>query len=254
MFLSLDGSRCEPHASVLLDLYYYTVRFCWQCSFTREQTSCVFSIMKETHAACVGTPLENVEDCYIYFKELLLCHAVHQPPFCINLFTQKQILRISDYFLNTYFRHFKLYKYVFTPQVKLDLSISYGGIPDPKETCEQESREADIPGEETGHVSTCGVESDGIMEQQGNCREGSVQENIDQLREEVRPQPNGGNFPEDTPGALWEYTDQRLKEQVVEKWHQSEENVQGRIQEKVETSGRFGGGRSAGKRRSAKAK
>lgn len=38
---------------------------------------------------------------------------------------------MTEYAINTYFRHFKMYKYVFTAQVKLDLSINYDGIPVP---------------------------------------------------------------------------------------------------------------------------
>ncbi|CAI9532449.1 unnamed protein product [Staurois parvus] len=81
--------------------------------------------MKEIHGSCVETSLGNVDECFQYFKELLLCHAVHRPPFSVAVFTQQQLPHISDYVLNTYFRHFKLYKCVFTPQVCLDLTISY---------------------------------------------------------------------------------------------------------------------------------
>ena len=41
-----------------------------------------------------------------------------RPPFSINLFKEEQLLALADYVVNTYFRHFKLYKYVFTPQVR----------------------------------------------------------------------------------------------------------------------------------------
>lgn len=40
-----------------------------------------------------------------------------RPPFSIDLFEEEQLLALADYVVNTYFRHFKLYKYVFTPQV-----------------------------------------------------------------------------------------------------------------------------------------
>lgn len=40
-----------------------------------------------------------------------------RPPFSIDLFKEEQLLALVDYVVNTYFRHFKLYKYVFTPQV-----------------------------------------------------------------------------------------------------------------------------------------
>ncbi|XP_073502387.1 cilia- and flagella-associated protein 119-like [Phyllobates terribilis] len=73
-------------------------------------------------ACCARTPLvagatRNVS-----------CVVLQRPPFSIAVFSPQQLLLISDYFVNTYFRHFKLYKYVFTPQVTLDLSVIYDGI------------------------------------------------------------------------------------------------------------------------------
>ena len=54
-----------------------------------------------------------------------------RPPFSIELFTPDQVKLLTEYTLHTYFRHFKMYKYAFTPQVKLDLGITYEGIPVP---------------------------------------------------------------------------------------------------------------------------
>uniref|UniRef100_A0A674J391 Cilia and flagella associated protein 119 n=1 Tax=Terrapene triunguis TaxID=2587831 RepID=A0A674J391_9SAUR len=127
----LQGWDSDPRAAILLDLYFYTVQFSREHSFTREQSSVFFAIVKDTHEACVETPLPNVEECYRYFTELLFCHAVRRPPFSIDLFSQEQLALMSDYVVNTYFRHFKLYKYAFTPQVRLDISLSYVGIPAP---------------------------------------------------------------------------------------------------------------------------
>ncbi|CAJ0936353.1 unnamed protein product [Ranitomeya imitator] len=46
-----------------------------------------------------------------------------RPPFSIGLFSPQQLLHMSDYFVNTYFRHFKLYKYVFTPQISQSFTM-----------------------------------------------------------------------------------------------------------------------------------
>lgn len=73
-----------------------------------------------------------MEECYRYFTSNLFCHGVRRPPFSIDLFKEEQLLALADYVVNTYFRHFKLYKYVFTPQVRLDLSLTYMGLQLPK--------------------------------------------------------------------------------------------------------------------------
>ncbi|XP_040319125.1 cilia- and flagella-associated protein 119 isoform X1 [Herpailurus yagouaroundi] len=70
-----------------------------------------------------------------------------RPPFSINLFREEQLLALADYVVNTYFRHFKLYKYVFTPQVRLDLSLTYIGL-QPSELWPEDETEKE--GEEVG--------------------------------------------------------------------------------------------------------
>ncbi|XP_060112611.1 cilia- and flagella-associated protein 119 [Heteronotia binoei] len=142
----LQDFQSNPRSAILLDLYFYSIQFCREQGFNREQTSAFFSIVKDTHEACVETPLPNVEECYNYFTELVFCHSIRRPPFSIDLFNQDQLVLITDYVINTYFRHFKLYKYAFTPQVRLDLSFTYIGMPEAKEEVEEpaESRESPL--------------------------------------------------------------------------------------------------------------
>lgn len=123
---------------IILDLYYYTIQFCIDNNFSKEQISAFFSIIKRTHAICTETPFGNVHQTFRYFKDMLLCHAVKRPPFSIELFSPDQVRILTEYTINTYFRHFKMYKYTFTPQVKLDLGITYEGIPVPSPPPEEE--------------------------------------------------------------------------------------------------------------------
>nr|CBN81288.1 Coiled-coil domain-containing protein C16orf93 homolog [Dicentrarchus labrax] len=130
----------EPRRGVLLEMYVQTVLFCREHSFKKEQTSALLSIIKSIHEANIQTPLNNIEQCFKYCKELLLCHSVRRPPFSINLFSSEEVSCILEYIHNSYVRHYKLYKYIFTPQVKLDLSLTYSGFPDQdKHTMEDSS-------------------------------------------------------------------------------------------------------------------
>ncbi|KAM8951630.1 cilia- and flagella-associated protein 119 [Lycaon pictus] len=117
--------------AITLDLFSHALIFCRQQGFSLEQTSTACALLQDLHKACVATPLGNVEECYHYFTSVLFCHGVRRPPFSINLFREEQLLALADYVVNTYFRHFKLYKYVFTPQVRLDLSLTYMGLQPP---------------------------------------------------------------------------------------------------------------------------
>ncbi|XP_043835808.1 coiled-coil domain-containing protein 189 isoform X3 [Dromiciops gliroides] len=130
--LGLGRMDRNPREEVMLDMFCHTLIFCRQQHFSREQTSAACALLQDLHKVCIATPLGNVEDCFRFFTSLLFCHGVRRPPFSIDLFGEEQLLSLSDYIINTYFRHFKLYKYVFTPQVRLDLSLRYVGLPEVK--------------------------------------------------------------------------------------------------------------------------
>ncbi|XP_011376948.1 cilia- and flagella-associated protein 119 isoform X2 [Pteropus medius] len=126
--LGLGCPELSLRDAITLDLFSHALIFCRQQGFSLEQTSAACALLQDLHKACVATPLGNVEECYRYFTSVLFCHGVRRPPFSIDLFKEEQLLALADYVVNTYFRHFKLYKYVFTPQVRLDLSLTYMGL------------------------------------------------------------------------------------------------------------------------------
>ncbi|XP_047693912.1 cilia- and flagella-associated protein 119 isoform X5 [Prionailurus viverrinus] len=145
--LGLGSPEQSLRDAIILDLFSHALIFCRQQGFSLEQTSTACALLQDLHKACVATPLGNVEECYRYFTSVLFCHGVRRPPFSINLFREEQLLALADYVVNTYFRHFKLYKYVFTPQVRLDLSLTYTGLQPPELWPEDETEKE---GEEVG--------------------------------------------------------------------------------------------------------
>ncbi|CAB1451338.1 unnamed protein product [Pleuronectes platessa] len=153
----------EPKRGVLLELYVQTVIFCRKFSFNMEQTSALLSIIKSIHEANIETPLNNLEQCFDYCKELLLCHSVRRPPFSINLFSPKEADFILNYIYNSYMRHYKLYKYIFTPQVKLDLSLTYVGIPDEDSFAAEGAEDAPMKEDSTDTQDTSLTEEEKSM-------------------------------------------------------------------------------------------
>lgn len=137
--LGLGSPEKSLRDAITLDLFSHALIFCRQQGFSLEQTSTACALLQDLHKACIETPLGNVEECYRYFTSVLFCHGVRRPPFSINLFKEEQLLALADYVVNTYFRHFKLYKYVFTPQVRLDLSLTYMGLKPPSLWSEDET-------------------------------------------------------------------------------------------------------------------
>ncbi|XP_058261516.1 coiled-coil domain-containing protein 189 isoform X2 [Hemibagrus wyckioides] len=147
----------DPQRGILLDLYTNMVLFCRQQKYNKEQTSVLLSIVKNMHQLNTETPLNNMDQCFSYSTELLLCHSVRRPPFSIDLFNSQQLTEIMKYLINTYMRHYLLYKYVFTPQMYLDLSLSYIGMPEELNTEQLETSET---------VNEIENEADGASEQE----------------------------------------------------------------------------------------
>lgn len=136
--LGLDGDlSSNKQALIELDLYTYAVFFARKKSFTADQVSAFFTILKSVHLMCISTPFDNLQETFQYFKELLLRHSINRPPYSTALFTIVQVRDITEYMLNTYFKHFKLYKYAFTKRVQMNLKLSYTGVevsPEPSQT------------------------------------------------------------------------------------------------------------------------
>uniref|UniRef100_A0A8C7Y2P7 Uncharacterized protein n=1 Tax=Oryzias sinensis TaxID=183150 RepID=A0A8C7Y2P7_9TELE len=146
----------EPKRGVMLELYVQAVLFGRKQRFKKEQASALLSIIKSIHEANVGNILKDEEECSDYCVELLLCHSVRvcrtvllsfqlhciamlhgflffsctpqRPPFSINIFTFEQANSILKYLDAVYLKHCKLYKYIFTPQHRLDLFLTYSGM------------------------------------------------------------------------------------------------------------------------------
>ncbi|GFR81762.1 coiled-coil domain-containing protein C16orf93 homolog [Elysia marginata] len=125
----LDNYKDNLKTGIKMDLFYYTLQFAKEQKFSPEKTSAFFSIIKKIFEVCIETPYGNLDHTFQYFKDLLLCHSVNRPPYSIELFSPHEVRKISEYTINTFFRHFKMYKYAFTPMIRLDLAINYVGMP-----------------------------------------------------------------------------------------------------------------------------
>ena len=115
----------EKRDLITVDMYVYLVQFARKEKLSPAQMSVLFSLLKRVHQSCLSTPHDNMEETFSLFKEYLLCHSVNRPPFCVCLFSVEQVKSITDYFLSTYFKHYRLYKYAFTKKQRLNISFMY---------------------------------------------------------------------------------------------------------------------------------
>jgi len=54
-----------------------------------------------------------VEDAFQLFKDWLLKHGVQRPPKSVGIFSFEEIKKVMEYVHNTFFRHYRLYMYVY---------------------------------------------------------------------------------------------------------------------------------------------
>ena len=146
------SSTPTPKEAVLLEYFLNNLRFAASCKFTTEKTSALFSILRANHEEMVRGFM-RLDQSLLYFKELLLLHAVQRPPYSIGIFTFKDVVLITDYVNSTcarrraageagraltighapprgavragrcrrYYKHFKLFQYCFTQSHELVL-------------------------------------------------------------------------------------------------------------------------------------
>lgn len=115
----------DRRTEVLIDNYFYLFKFCVKNAFKNTQISALLSMLKRTHDLACDTAFGNIDETFEFFKNLLVNYSVHRPPFSLSLFNATQVDLIVNYMFNTYFKQFKLYKYIFTPSVRLSLTFKY---------------------------------------------------------------------------------------------------------------------------------
>ncbi|CAF0998965.1 unnamed protein product [Adineta ricciae] len=120
--------RNTKRTIVLCDLFYYALQFARKNQFNHEQISSFLSILKCVHDLSNRTSYANMEQTYEYFKALILKHSLFRPPHNLRIFTPDLTKKITDYVIDTYFRHIKMYKYIFTPYVDFSLNFTFEGM------------------------------------------------------------------------------------------------------------------------------
>mmetsp|Transcript_39861 Transcript_39861/g.55379 ORF Transcript_39861/g.55379 Transcript_39861/m.55379 type:complete len:285 (-) Transcript_39861:105-959(-) len=118
--MRLPSHETDGRQGILLDMYLGALRYAKKMGFDVEKTSSFFSIVKVNHYKAVDDRL-TLENSFAYFKNLILQHSVQRPPFSLGIFPFKEVKDITDYMLDTYYRHYKLYQYAYTKRFTLDI-------------------------------------------------------------------------------------------------------------------------------------
>lgn len=129
-------------ADIILDFHFQNLRWATQHGMEPDQISTFVSIMKKVLDEVWYDRME-MTDSFESFKVYLLMHSVHRPPYSTGIFNSGEVAKITDYVLNTFFRHFKLYQYVHVAFRELQVTVLPEELPE-----EEEEEELELEGEE----------------------------------------------------------------------------------------------------------
>lgn len=131
-----SGERYEGvKEEAFLDMAAASVDFARLHAFDEEKTSTLVSLFATTHRETTSDPQPTVEEAARAFERLVLRHGVHRPPFSVGVFSFPEVKLVVEFGLSTYFRHARLYQFVFGNSVHLDLCVSGGLVERVKADC-----------------------------------------------------------------------------------------------------------------------
>lgn len=107
----------EHVESVKDDLLFYAGRVCDRLHLSPEKRDVVQAIAHKLWACCMATPHNNMDEALDILQQELVRNSVQRPPWSEAILTYADCQAILDYFLKTFFAHYKLYKIVCTRQV-----------------------------------------------------------------------------------------------------------------------------------------
>ncbi|KAL3658977.1 hypothetical protein V7S43_016115 [Phytophthora oleae] len=112
----------DEKQSFLLDFHLHNYSFCRQRHFQLSQMSVFLGIcqtlMKRDFERDSTTDLKSS---FEFFQAILLTHSVNRSPKSVGIFSREEVAAIVDYVTNSYYRHFQLYKYIYTPYCHVHL-------------------------------------------------------------------------------------------------------------------------------------
>ncbi|POM81723.1 Hypothetical protein PHPALM_273 [Phytophthora palmivora] len=81
----------------------------------------------------VADSTTDFKSSFAFFQALLLTHSVNRSPKSVGIFSREEVAAIVDYITNSYYRHFQLYKCIYTPYYHVHLvQREINGVQTPK--------------------------------------------------------------------------------------------------------------------------
>jgi hypothetical protein len=116
----------DPHDDkndIMLDFYSHHIHFAKQHNFSLEKLSCFLGIMDFIFHSSLHFKLQP-SAAFEAFKRILDRHSIQRPPYSIMIFSPEDRTLLTEYVVHTFFKHYLLYQYAFTPQNDIFITAS----------------------------------------------------------------------------------------------------------------------------------
>ncbi|EPY42883.1 hypothetical protein AGDE_01040 [Angomonas deanei] len=118
----------EAGVNIVMDLLSHLILFAKAHQMSAEKTSTLVALVREVHLVSMEKRYTRVAS-YDHLRALMIQHSVPRPPFCAAIFDVTDVQDIDEYLLSTYYRHYKLYAYLFMkPQTLTVKSLTVEAI------------------------------------------------------------------------------------------------------------------------------
>ena len=119
--LGLDVQLTPERQQVLGNHLFYAFAYAKDARLGHAAISTYLSIIKEIFESDVETGYKSMDASFDEFKRLLLRHSVDRSPVSVQVFERAQVPGLVDNMTDTYYRHFRMYQYIFAKQETLHL-------------------------------------------------------------------------------------------------------------------------------------
>jgi len=113
----------EKKQKIALDYHFYNYAFCKGSAFDGLKTSTFMSILRtiwrrDTESTSAA---DTIATSYAFFEDVLLKHCVERVPYNIKVFDPADVPRVVDFVVESYYRQFRLFNYIFGSVKRLQL-------------------------------------------------------------------------------------------------------------------------------------
>lgn len=120
-YLHLDVNLTPERQQVLGNHLFYAFAYAKNAGLSLPEIATYLSIIKTVFETDVEDGYKSMDESFDLFKKLLLLHSVDRSPLSIKVFEQDQVMGLVDNMTDTYFRHYRMYQYIFGKKETLQL-------------------------------------------------------------------------------------------------------------------------------------